>query len=101
MDGLSLSLNKERMKESQPKGLMPLGNSQKFLLFAPAARVVCLEAPNKREIRLSLDSLCSAAQKGEIQGGTPWFLFFRHFFVERQRNGSYCGTAHARSCVRS
>jgi hypothetical protein len=87
MDGLSLSLNKERMKESQPKGLMPLGNSQKSLLFAPAARVVCLEAPHERYLCLSLDVLCSAAIAGGIQGGMPWLIFFRPFFVQRQRKG--------------
>ncbi|MBQ7397572.1 MAG: hypothetical protein IJW09_01945, partial [Clostridia bacterium] len=26
----------------------------------------------------------------EIQEGTSWFPFFRHFFVERQRKGNKC-----------
>jgi hypothetical protein len=31
-----------------------------------------------------------------IQGGNPWFPFFRHFFVERQRNGIPANTERAR-----
>ena len=40
-----------------------------------------------------------AVQRGTergIQGGTPWFPFFRHFFVEQQRNGIPANTERAR-----
>jgi hypothetical protein len=41
-----------------------------------------------------------ASDAGEAPEGTAGFLFFRPFFVERQRKGIQAGTVHARSCVR-
>jgi len=88
---LSLSLNKERTKENQLKGLMPLRNPQAFFFFISAARVVCLEAWHKRSLSLSLDMLCRVAMPGGFQGERlgvlSWFILC-HVAKNEHKNSS-------------
>ena len=63
-------------------------------IYAPKMEDAC---KNKNPRRSSSER----REAGGIQGGTPWFPFFRHFFVERQRNGNKCKPrTRAKHCVR-
>ncbi len=78
---------------------MRLGSPHKFCVHAYMAPVLSgrIKLPiSAQDEMCDLSSFSLQSGKGAVsKGGSLWFPFFRHFFVERQRNGIQAGTAHA------
>ena len=88
------SLHLQRLRARLKERPHSLQSKSSYFLYLPL--VVAKLGAQYRECICILSSFClKSGNAREVPEGTSGFLFFRHFFVERQRNGILAGTASA------
>jgi hypothetical protein len=96
---LLLGISQKAAKKGT-KGFNTPWHLARLFAWAYLPRVVARRREMKKEyICFSPLSSLQSGNAGEIQEGTSWRLFFRHFFAARQRNGIHASAERARSAV--